>query len=223
MKFSIANLLFAILSVALGIAWFCEHRRAGEFQAEIVQLNSHLGPDYFAYAYHPNPDLSMFPIDPFTEVDSHTSNLFKALVIQSDAWRSGLNQYLGIDRIRSNLEPKITMTVWWHGEIMDTDGNKCLVYLADRERSHPKSADRLHGAFSAYIVTDSNNTLIHWSGSDIDKSLVTEIEFAGETFPAGLKYREQSRHNGDSSIEFRKLTVRNLPLRARVTKKQSTG
>ncbi len=206
MKLSIANILFAICSVAIAIAWFCEHRRAGALQAEIVQLNSHWGPDYFAYAYHPNPDLSMFPNDPLTAVDSNTSNLFKALVMQSDAWSGGLNQYLGIDRIRSNLKPKITMTVWWHGEVMDADGNKCLVYLADRERSQAKSAARLHGAFSAYIVTDVNNSLLHWSGSDIDKSLVTEIEFSGETFPAELKYREESRHNSDSSIEVRKLS-----------------
>ncbi len=206
MKFSTSNVLLAFLAIGLGLAWFVEHRKADELQARLDRLQSHLGPDYFAYAYHPNPDLSMLPSDPLGAVDSQTNDLYKALVTQPLAWNNGLNQYLGIDRIRGNLEPEITMTVWWHGEVKDSEGNTFLVYLADRQRSQPKSADRLHGSFSAYIVTDLKNILVHWNGCEIDSSLVTEIELLSDTFPAGLKYREQSRHNGDSSLEYRELT-----------------
>jgi hypothetical protein len=206
MKVSLGIVLFACLFIGLVFAWFCEHRRVGELQSEIEQLNFRLEPEYFAYAYHPNPDRSMFPNDPLSEADSQTGTLYKALVTQPDAWSTGLIQYLGIDRIRNSLEPDITMTVWWHGEIKDSEGNTFFAYLADRERTHAKSADRLHDSFSAYVVTDSSRTLTHWSGSKIDKSLVTDFELVDATFPAGVTFREESRHNGDSSIERRTLT-----------------
>ncbi len=207
MKFSISDLLFAFLLVGVGVGWFVEHRRAVELQTEIDRLETHFGPDYFAYRYHPNPDRSMFAKDPLAEVDRKTRTLFKALVTQPTAWSNGLNQYLGLDRIREDLDPELTMTVWWHDEVKDAEGDRFFVYLADRERGpNTKSADRLHSSFSAYIVTDAKNTLVHWNGCEIDRLLVTEIELSGDTFPAGLKYREQSRHNGDSSMEVRQLT-----------------
>lgn len=206
MKFSIYHLLFAFILIGLGLAWFFEHRRTVELQAEVDRLKSHLGPDYFAYAYHPNPDLSTLPHDPLAKVDKKTSTLYKALITQPEAWSNGLNQYLGIDRIRDTLEPEVTMKVWWRGELKDAAGKRFFVYLADRKRSQAKSANRVHGYFSAYIVTDANNSLVHWNGCDIDSSLVNEIEFSGDTFPGALKYREQSRHNGDTSIEVRQLT-----------------
>ncbi|WP_144969654.1 LapA family protein [Bremerella volcania] len=207
MKFSLSNVLFAFLLVGFGIGWLVERRRAVELQNEIDRLETHLKPDSFAYRYHPNPERSCFAIDPLAEVDRKTGNLFKALATQPAAWSNGLNQYLGLDRIREDLDPKLTMTVWWHGEVKDAEGNRFFVYLADREREpNTKCLHRLHSSFSAYIVTDDKNTLLHWNGCEIDRLLVTEIELVGDTFPAGLKYREQSRHNGDSSIEVRHLT-----------------
>lgn len=207
MKFLTSNVLLAFLAIGFGIGWFVEHRRGVDLQTEVVRLENHLGPDYFAYWYHPNPDQSRFARDPLSEVDRITGTLFKALATQPTAWSNGLNQYLGLDRIRGELDPKLTMTVWWHDEVKDAEGNRFFVYLADRERgSNAKSADRLHSSFSAYIVTDAKNALLHWNGCEIDKLLVTEIKLTGDTFPARLKYREQSRHNGDSSIEVRYLT-----------------
>lgn len=207
MKFSISNVLLAVLLVALGLGWFIEHRRAGELQTEIDRLNSHLGPDYFVYRYHPIPDLSGFSKDPLAGVDSETRDLYKALVMQPEAWSSGLNQYLGIDRIRTEVEPKVTMTVWWRGSVKDAEGKNFFVHLADRARGpNTKSADRLHHYFSAYIVTDDTNKLLHWNACEIDRMLVTEVELSRDTFPAELKYRQQSRFNGDSGIEYRNLT-----------------
>lgn len=205
MKYSIFTALFVLLLIGLGLGWFSEFYRARQLQAEIDLLKTKAQPDYFAHAYHPNTDLSMFVKDPLAEADSETSKLYRALVTQPEAWNNGLIQYLGVDRIRDDFEPKITMTVWWHGEVLDAQGNEFLLYLADR-KCETKSPPKLHSSFSAYIVTDAQHKLVHWSGCDIDRLLVSEIESSGGAFPAGLKYREESRHNGDSSIEVRMLT-----------------
>lgn len=207
MKFSISKLLFSSVLIGLGLGWFTQQRRAGELQIEVDRLRTQLGPDDFAYKYHSNPNRSLFGKDPLASVDRQTGDLYKALIAQPKAWSSGLNQYLGIDRIREEFDPSITMTVWWNGEVKDSDGNRFFVYLADRKRErHTKNAPRLHSSYSAYIVTDTANTLVHWNGCEIDALLVTETELLSDSFPAGLKYREWARHNGDSSIEIRKLT-----------------
>lgn len=207
MKFSTSKLLFAVFLVALGFGWLVEHRRAVELEIEVDRLKNHLGPDSFAYRYHPNPELSNFAKDALADVDATTSELYRALASQPAAWSNGLNQYLGLDRIREDLDPQITMTVWWHGEVKDAEGNRFFVYLADRKRPpETRTLRRLHASYSAYIVTDAKNTLVHWNGCEIDRLLVTEVALSGETFPAGLRYREQSRLNGDSSMEVRYLT-----------------
>ena len=183
MKFSIFKMLFSVILIGFGLGWFIEHRRARELQTEVDRLNVHLGPDYFVYRYHPNPDLNGFETDPLAEIDSPTCDLYKALIMQPEAWNSGLNQYLGIDRIRTDLEPKITMTVWWHSEVMDAEGNRFFVYLADRERGpNTKSAQRLHFSFSAYIVNDVRNTLVHWDAGGIYSLLVSQDELSGSRF-----------------------------------------
>ncbi len=58
----------------------------------------------------------MFAKDPLAEVGRKTGNLFKALATQPTAWSNGLSQYLGLGQIRGDLDPKLTMTVWWHDE-----------------------------------------------------------------------------------------------------------
>lgn len=206
MKFSITNILIVLLLFGLGMAWYMERYRVAKLEVEISRLKTTVAPDFFVSAYHPNPDQSGFPNDPFAEADATTRDLYKALVMQPLAWNSGLSQYLGIDRIQDGFREDVTMSVWWHGKAMDAEGKLFLLYFADRKRSKTSIPSHLHNSFSAYIVTDANNRLVHWNGCGVNRSLATELEMEGETFPARLKYREQSWHNSDSSIEYRTLT-----------------
>lgn len=182
--------MLSLLAVAFG--WWSERNRAGELQLEIDRLNQHLGPDYFAHMYHVDPERSAMLTDPLDSVDKQTKELYQSLLRQSDAWTTGLVQYLGLDRVRGDLDPMITRQVWWRGELSDDDGKRFYVYLADRERQFAT----LYA--SAFIVTDAENNLVAWHGTDIDGPKVLSIEMTGETFPAKIKYIEGSRQNGDA-------------------------
>lgn len=177
-----------------------ERRRASALQTEVERLKSHLGPDFFQRLYNINPDKSGLPVDPLQSVDKDTRELFQALSLQSAAWSTGLVQYLALDRVRLDVEPTITMRVWWKGELADEDGNHYFVYLADRERNFATPFA------SAYIVTDLNHQLVSWHGTDIDGPKVLSTELVGQVFPATLKYVEGSRHNGDAGHFSRVLT-----------------
>ena len=203
-RFSLASLLIFVALCVVLAAWFWERDRSRTLNAELNQLKTHLGPDYFIHRYHPDLDRSQMTVDPLDDVNEDSRKLYQALLYQPEAWYSGLIQYLAIDRIRTNVEPLITMQVWWKGELVDDNGLAYSVYLADRQRQQDSFVR------SAYIVTDKSHRLIAWQGTDIDGPKILSIELIGDSFPATIKFVEGSRHNGDASHESRVITKTSL-------------
>lgn len=134
-----------------------------------------------------------------SDLNPDSKLLYERLVMQPEAWRSGLVENLGLSSIVGpKHDPKRVRQVFRSFELADSNGEKYKVFLADR------SALRRKRVRSTYIVTDHRFALIAWQWTPIDGELVLKTKLQGDSFPAVLQLSEASRHNGDvGHFEFR--------------------
>lgn len=134
-----------------------------------------------------------------SDLNQDSKSLYGRLVMQPEAWSSGLVENLGLSSISGpKHDPTRVRQVFRSFNLTGTNGEKYKVFLADR------SGLRKKGVRSTYIVTDYNFALIAWQWTPIDGDLVLKTELKGNSFPAILQLSEGSRHNGDvGHFEFR--------------------
>ncbi len=140
-----------------------------------------------------------------SDLNQDSKSLYERLVMQPEAWRSGLVENLGLSSIVGpKHDPKRVRQVFRSFNLTGANGEKYRVFLADR------SGLRRKRVRSTYIVTGHRFTLIAWQWTPIDGELVLKTKLQGDSFPAVLQLSEASRHNGDvGHFEFR-LTKRGI-------------
>jgi ankyrin repeat protein len=140
-----------------------------------------------------------------SDLNQDSKSLYERLVMQPEAWRSGLVENLGLCSIVGpKHDPKLVRQVFRSFDLANGSGEKYKVFLADRSGLQRKRVR------STYIVTDRQFALIAWQWTPIDGDLVLKTELKGNSFPAVLQLSEGSRHNGDvGHFEFR-LTKRGI-------------
>ena len=132
-----------------------------------------------------------------TDFDASSKELYPKLLGQESAWQTGLIHYLNLNRFTGKVNPAVNRTVRWSKTIRGNDGKAYRLYLADldhRKYSNPST----DGA--AYIVTDSEFNLVYWRGTSIRGNMTSGYKLVGDQLPVRLTLREDSVHNGDSSL-----------------------